>query len=298
MKSRTLVSFDWAIKKLLRQKANFDILEGFLNELIKKDIKIKRILESQSNKDDEFDKYNQVDLLCENEENEIVLIELQFYSELDYFQRILFGVSKVITEYISESEAYSEIKKVYSINILYFDLGHGIDYIYHGSTSFKGIHENDILKLSYKQSERFNKKLPEEIFPEIYLLKINNFNNIARDTLDEWIYFLKNTELPENYTAKGLKEVSKKLKYEDMDSNTKIQYDAYNKHLMVSKSMIETALLEGEKKGIEKGIEKGELKNQKTVIFAMLKDGFKTEIIAKYIGMNEEEVIKIINKDK
>jgi predicted transposase/invertase (TIGR01784 family) len=131
MKSRTLVSFDWAIKKLLRQKANFGILEGFLTELLKKEIKIKRILESQSNKKDEYDKYNQVDLLCENEDNEIVLIELQFYSELDYFQRILFGVSKVITEYISESEAYNEVKKVYSINILYFDLGQGEDYIYH-----------------------------------------------------------------------------------------------------------------------------------------------------------------------
>jgi predicted transposase/invertase (TIGR01784 family) len=83
-----------------------------------------------------------------------------------------------------------------------------------------------------------------------------------------------------------------------MDNNAKIQYDAHNKHLMVSKSMIETAIYEGERKGIEKGIEKGELKTQKTVIFAMLEDGFKPEIIAKYVGMNEEEVLQIIKNKK
>ena len=38
---RTLVSFDWATKKLLRHKANFDLLEGFLSELLKDDILIK-----------------------------------------------------------------------------------------------------------------------------------------------------------------------------------------------------------------------------------------------------------------
>ena len=29
---RTYISFDWALKKLLRQKANFGILEGFLSD--------------------------------------------------------------------------------------------------------------------------------------------------------------------------------------------------------------------------------------------------------------------------
>jgi len=33
--SRHLISFDWALKRLLCSKANFDILEGFLSELLK-----------------------------------------------------------------------------------------------------------------------------------------------------------------------------------------------------------------------------------------------------------------------
>ena len=49
-KSRKLISFDWAIKKILRSKANFEVLEGFLSELLFDDIKIKEILESEGTK--------------------------------------------------------------------------------------------------------------------------------------------------------------------------------------------------------------------------------------------------------
>ena len=62
MSKRRLISFDWAMKKLLRSKANFEILEGFLSELLKEDIRILEILESESNKESSHNKYNQVDL--------------------------------------------------------------------------------------------------------------------------------------------------------------------------------------------------------------------------------------------
>ena len=57
---RVLVSFDWAMKKILRQKANFGILEGFLSELFRFDIKIEEILESEANQETEDDKFNGV----------------------------------------------------------------------------------------------------------------------------------------------------------------------------------------------------------------------------------------------
>ena len=43
---RKLISFDWALKKLLRGKANFGILEGFLSELLSDDIHILELLDS------------------------------------------------------------------------------------------------------------------------------------------------------------------------------------------------------------------------------------------------------------
>jgi hypothetical protein len=95
----------------------------------------------------------------------------------------------VITEYISKGEPYSAVKKVYSVNILYFDLGHGKDYIYRGKTCFTGMCLEDQLELSKSQQQKFGKREPAELFPEYYLIKVNNFNNVAKNTLDEWIYF-------------------------------------------------------------------------------------------------------------
>ena len=127
MKNKSsLVRFDWAIKRLLRQKSNFVVLEGLLSTLLGEDVVIVRILESE-------DKFNPVDVLAENDKGELVIIKVQNNRELDYFHRMLYGRSKTVTEYIHEGEKYGTIKKIYSVNIIYC-LGQGKDYVYHGKT--------------------------------------------------------------------------------------------------------------------------------------------------------------------
>lgn len=226
--SKKLINFDWAIKRLLRNKVNFVVLEGFLSELLFDDIKIKHILESEGNKEDQEDKYNRVDILTENSKNELIIIEIQNTYEIDYFHRMAYGVSKSISENLFKSQPYSEVKKIISINIVYFDLGQGKDYIYKGKTDFKGLHKNDILELSKRQKNKFIKENISDIFPEYYLLKVNNFNNSAKDTLDEWIYFLKNSEIKDGFKAKGLKEAEKVL---DVMRLPKDEQYSYNRHL-------------------------------------------------------------------
>ena len=104
--ARKLVSFDWAMKRLLRSKANFVILEGFLSELLFEDIKIEEILESESNKETQEDKYNRVDIKVKNSKGEIILIEIQYGRELDYIHRMAYGTARVITEHIDEGDSY------------------------------------------------------------------------------------------------------------------------------------------------------------------------------------------------
>ena len=180
--SKKLIRFDWAIKRLLRNKANFVVLEGFLSELLFDNIKIERILESEGNQESDDDKFNRVDILTQNSKNELIIIEIQSTYEIDYFQRMAYGTSKAISENLKLGQKYSEIKKVISINIVYFDLGQGQDYIYRGRTDFKGLHQNDILGLSEKQRQTFAKQEVADIFPEYYLLKVNQFNDVAKDT--------------------------------------------------------------------------------------------------------------------
>ena len=172
--SRKLVSFDWAMKKILRQKVNFVILEGFLTELLKFDVKVEEVLESEANQESEEDKFNRVDLLAKNENGQLILIEVQYSSEIDYFQRMLYGSSKLITKYISKGDSgYKNIKKVYSVNIVYFALGQGEDYVYYGKTEFRGLYKKeDILRPSKRQQDDFNIDTIADIYPEYYIKSI------------------------------------------------------------------------------------------------------------------------------
>ena len=249
--TKKLIHFDWAIKRLLRNKANFVVLEGFLSELLFDDIKIKNIIESEGNQEDENDKYNRVDILTENSKNELIIIEIQNTYEIDYFQRMTYGVSKSLSENFKLGQKYSEVKKVISISIVYFDLGQGEDYIYKGTTNFKGLHQKDILELSSNQKKKFLKENISDIFPEYYLLKVNQFNDIAKDTLDEWMYFLKNSEVKDEFKAKGLKEAGDVLDIMRLTKDDQYGYNRYMEFLSYKASEMFTIETEAEFKLIE-----------------------------------------------
>jgi predicted transposase/invertase (TIGR01784 family) len=224
MTTRSMVSFDWAMKRLLRQKANFDVLEGFLSELLCRKIIIKHIGESEGNKSNKRDKTNRVDIMVEADDRELVIVELQFDSEDDYFQRMLYGVSKAITEYINEGDPYSEIRKVYSINIVYFDLGEGDDYVYNGVTRFAGLHTHNELLLTEKQRELYAKTIPRELYPEYYIIKVRGFNDMAKNTLDQWIYYLKNNKIRDDFTAQGIDKARNILAFDNLSDAEKKDY--------------------------------------------------------------------------
>ena len=289
--AKKLIRFDWAMKKMLRHKVNFDILEGFLSELLSDEVRIKQILDSESNKETEDDKFNGVDILVENEKGELVIIEVQNTQEHDYFHRMLFGASKAITEHIKEGSAYAQVKKVISVTIAYFDLGQGKDYVYHGTTVFKGIHKGDVLGLSDKQIEVYQKNSVHKIYPEYWVIKTGKFRNRINDRLDEWIYFLKNAEIKPTFSAKGLKEASEKLDTMKLPEKERVAYDKYLLHLMSIASRNHTIEIEA-KEIIKKAKEEERIE----VILEMHKDGVPAKTIAKYLKTSEEQIVQIIKE--
>ncbi|MEI7596843.1 MAG: Rpn family recombination-promoting nuclease/putative transposase [Bacteroidota bacterium] len=235
---KNLIRFDWAVKRLLRNKANFGILEGFLSELIGEDIKIKNILESESNKEDKYQKFNRVDIVVENTKSELMIVEIQNDQEHDYLLRILFGTSILLVNNIDEGTDYAQIKKIISVNIVYFDLGQGEDYIYHGTTKFEGIHKHDILKLSKGQESLYRTDNISKIYPEYYVIKVNQFNDIAKNTLDEWVYFLKTDEIKDEFNAKGLKEAKKQLDIMKLTEQERKEYAEYVEQQRYERNLI------------------------------------------------------------
>lgn len=294
LQERTLVSFDWAIKNLLRNKADYVILEGFLTTLLGRKIHIKYLVESESNKDNEDGRLNRVDVLAEEKDGTLIIVELQFTEEIDYFHRMLFGSSKAIVERIGKGMHYSEIKKVYSINIVYFDLGDGKDYIYHGTTTFKGLHYNDELKLTSKQQAEFAKLEVKDIYPEYYLLKVDRFKNIVKNKIDEWMYFLKNSRIKPKFKAPGLSEANDKLEYHRLSPEERRSYDKYVDNWRSNYSSIYTAKLNGRIEGKAEGLAEGEFigrADEKLEIARNLKaKGFDIAIISEITGWCKEEL--------
>lgn len=284
------IRFDWAMKRLLRNKANFSVLEGLLTTLLGENITIRDLLESESNQEEEFDKYNRVDMLAVNSRGELILIEVQNNNEYAYFQRMLFGTPKLVTQYINRGESYEKVRKVYSVNIVYFSLGHGKDFVYHGKTEFRGIHENDLLELTPFQRQTFNVDEVSQLYPEYYILKVNDFNKVAKTPLEEWIYYLNTGNISDTAHAPGLAEVRERLKVDNM---TQGERDAYYRHLdniVILRDNIYTERTEGRAEGRAEGINIGEQNKAFEIARKLKQKGYTIVEITELTGLSPDDI--------
>jgi len=287
---RTLISFDWAIKKILRSKANFGILEGFLSELLFTNISILEVLESESNQDTEVDKFNRVDIKVKDNTGKVMIIEVQYSRELDYLHRILYASSKTIVEHMHKGASYDEVSKVISVSILYFVFGEGDDYIYHGTTRFIGVHNNTELQLTTEQQKLYQITTIPDIYPEHYLIELKNFDNIAKTTLDEWIYFLKNEQVKDGFTAKGLEQAKDALDILKMDAKERWAYEQYQKHLHHQASLYKSTYTLGKIEGREEGKQEGIQAGVRLTARNMKNRGIEVATIAAVTGLSVTEI--------
>lgn len=291
------IRFDWAIKRLLRQKANFDVLDGFLTVMLGEEIKIVEILESEGNQESADDKFNRVDIKALNSKGEIIIVEIQNTREIHYLERILYGVAKAITEHISLGEGYQQVKKVYSISIFYFDIGVGDDYIYHGQNNFTGVHTGDHLRINTRERNVLVSRLPADIFPEYILIRVNEFDKVARTPLDEWIEYLKDGTIRPDTTTPGLREAREKLKYYSMSPGERLVYDRHIDDIIIQNDAIDTSKWEGRMEGLAegeaKGLAEGLAKGMRQVAVNMKRLGMDMESIINCTGLTEEEIASL-----
>lgn len=293
-----LIRFDWAIKYLLRNKANFDILEGFLSELLKRDIRIESILESESNKTEADGKFNRVDLLVEADSKEQIIIEIQCSRQWDYYSRMLYATSKTVTEHLKEGMGYGHIKRIISVNVVFFDLGSGKDYLYRGTTRFEGMHCHDILDLGPQEKEAYMKMAiqadtPADIFPEYYLIKVDQFHERIKDKFDEWVYFLKNSAVKPNFHAQGIQEAAHKLSILQLSEKDRRAYDRFREELMYEASMTDVPFELGREEGREEGRQEGRQEEKMAIARAMKQAGLPDAQIHSCTGLAPDLISKI-----
>ena len=297
-----IVRFDWAIKNLLRNKANFDILEGFLSELLEQQIKIESLLESESNQEAAKDKFNRVDVLVKTNKNEKILIEVQAATEWDYYHRMLFGTSKLVTEYIDKGQPYHKISKVISVNILFFNLGIGKDYIYKGSTEFRGIHTGTLLRFTKSSRELYldlkkDYDSPTDIFPTYYVIQLKKFSNIITDKFDQWVYLLKNEIIKPEFDAQGVLSAKEKLDILKLSDKERRKYDADMDEKSFEASLVDSHLIDmkiAKRESREEGKIEGKLEGIALAIRNMFASNIHENEIAKILKISIDEVKAVL----
>ena len=192
-----------------------------------------------------------------------MVVEIQFEHEADFVQKILFGVSKAITSQHVKGELFNDIKKVYSIDIIYFDR-------------------------SLYAAEQLG-----DIYPEYYLIEVNKFDEKIRTLLDEWVHFLKTDEVKPEFTAKGLAEAKEKLDYLKLSLEEQAEYDRKMDKRSSFKSVMHTARLEGELAGKIEGKLEGEAIGVKKTAKNMKTKGSDVAFISEVTGLSVEEIEKL-----
>lgn len=302
-----LVRFDFAIKNMLRDKKNFDILEGFIEVFLGKKCKIQEILESEGNQDYADDKFNRVDIKAKDSNGEIFIVEVQTTRYTYYLERILYGVSKAITEQLGNGDKYGNIKQVFSISVVYYDLGEGDDYFYECNSDFYGVHSHNILKLNRREELsleeikngdtrkfKYEAKYVHDIFPKYFLIRINAYKKFIADAMSEWMEFLKNNSIKSDTTVPGLQAAKEKLNMLKMTKAERISYERHLDSIRNEKEAFWTAetdaYVAGEEKGRAEGRAEGEKSKAIEIARNLKKAGIDINIIAENTGLTIDEI--------
>lgn len=263
MPGKKLVRFDWAMKYILRNKANFDVLEAFLSNLLKEEIKVLDILESESNQEADNRKFNRVDLKCKDSGGRQIIIEIQNQREADYLQRLLWGTSKAVVEGLQLGSRYSEVVKVISISILYHtmrvDEKENTDFIYYGTTEIVGLHTKKplILHEVFVNGGKEEFVTSGDVFPEYYMIYAEKFQDVINEDIDEWVYFFKHGEIRDDFKSPGILLAARKLDYLLMSEVEKRSYEGYLAYLGQELDILDSAKMEAKIEVAKRLIKKG-----------------------------------------
>jgi flagellar biosynthesis/type III secretory pathway protein FliH len=201
---------------------------------------------------------------------------------------------------------------------MYFNLGIGDDYIYHGTNEFVGLNTGTKLKVKKQQKlkdslEPKYKFVETNIFPEYYLITVERYPNIIKKKIDEWIYMFKNNEIAEGSSSKNIAQARQKLSEINMDEQERRIYEKYIINTVRDRDALNTAkaeglkeglkegeikgkmegLKEGEIKGKMEGLKEGEIKGKIEVAINALKSGLPVSMISSLTGLTEQEIEKL-----
>jgi len=285
---KPLISFDYAIKYLLKDKGDYEIVEGFISALLTsegyKPIKIRALLDGESNKESKHLKRSIADVIVEDEQGNNYIVEIdRAYTDL-FLQKAVFNTSRLIVDNLGANQDYLQIKKVFHINLLYFPFENTKAPLHHGKVIFHEIdqtHSIDI-HLVDRGMQMYD---VHNIFPEYFLISIPLFNDVIKEEIDEWLYLMKHSEVKEDFKSPYMKKAAERLSILTMSNQEREIYDSYVMDSMKGRDYLISAEAKGKAEGkAERDIE---------IARAMLLEGDSIEKIGKITGLSVEDIKKL-----
>ncbi len=290
---------DFAFKKLFGSEENKDLLLSLINAVIGEENPLTDlILKNPYNLADyQAGKISILDIKACDTKGRWVNVEMQISQDLNFNKRAIYYWAKLVTEQLSESMMFKELKKTYSINILDFNFIPSTEQFHNrykiiNLDTGKDDKLHDIFELHYLELKKFNKTYPE-----------------LANALDRWSVFLSRAhELDKNQLPQELQQdptIVKAIEAIDRMFNEEERqiYEVRIQSWANVNSQIASAYDEGMEKGIKKGIKKGIEKGmqegiyqtkRETVLLAFQQE-MSLEAILKITQLSEEQVQKFLS---
>ena len=292
-KQGMLISFDYAIKFLLKNKADFYVVEDFISSLLElvgyPKVKILTVKDPENQKSLSTTKITIPDLLVEDETGKHYLIEIEksFFSDAGY--KAHYNTSyATVHHFIDKGGDFSKIEKVLHISILYEAYGNVNDYLYHGKTEPRGINTHQKLMIQKNIGGRKHNTL--EDLPEYFYVFPENFHESFKSKFDEWVHMLKTGEIRSEAFDKyrDLKKVEKRLDYLNLNDSEKREFDKLQANRAKESCKLKDAKEKGREEGLEKGREEGLEKGREEGLEKGLEKG-REEGLEKGLEKGREE---------
>ncbi|MFI2959740.1 Rpn family recombination-promoting nuclease/putative transposase [Priestia sp. JSM ZJ58] len=277
---------DFAFKQLFGTKGSEDILAGFLNAVLEKSLEAPitslQLEDPHLHKAYEDDKLSILDLLATLNNGTQVNIEIQLRNTHDMVKRSLYYWSKLYTSQMQEGMPYRALRKTITINLLDFIL-FSLDEEFQTTgqlwdTTKQRVLSDDI-EIHFVEIPKLVKQWRQE--------KVNPWEN----AFVRWILLLPAHE--DEHLTQTLEEIAMNQdpilqkamdKWENMshDSSFRSAYEAREKLLLDEQAKLAHAR--------EEGLEEGKIR----LIRSMHENGMPLDDIAKFTGLNIEEIKRVI----
>jgi hypothetical protein len=293
---KPLISFDYAIKYLLKSKGDYDIIEGFISALFAAQgyppVKINALLDSESNKETLDLKKSIADLIVEDAEGNKYIVEIERSYTPNFMHKACFNSSRVVVDGIYGSQDYTSIKKVFHISLLYFSTKEMQKPIYHGKTI---IHEVDTknpvdVNIANEGLVIFN---TPNVFPEYFFISVPMFDDVINMEIDEWLYVMKHSDIKEGFKSPYMAKVMERLAVIKMSADERNEYIYYQKQSVYSQDVIKAAESKGEAKGLTKGKLEGKAEEKVEIAKSLLAQNIDHQVISAATGLSDDEINRL-----